>query len=191
MWNHALLSGTALALIAITSPLTAQQRAGEWQVRISSGRFVATGDQRSTTKDAPVIAAQVSRTVSSRTAVIATLGWARSRDLASATTPKLDILSADLGLETRVTRWNLGGTTTFTPFTGVGAGARSYDSRHPGAASTSAVAGYLAAGGELGIGRFGVRLEMRDYLTDHSRANGLRNDVVFMGAIRFNRNRVP
>lgn len=178
----------AVVLTAFT-PLAAQQRVGEWQVRVSSGRFVATGAQRATAQDAPVIAAQVSRTVSPNLALIATLGWARSRDLTTAATPKLDILSADLGLEGRVARWSLGGSTTFTPFVGTGVGARSYDTRAAGAAS--AWGGYLAAGGELGIGRVGLRLEVRDYATHHGRVNAFRNDVVVMGAIRFNRNRIP
>ena len=181
----------ALTLALGAMPLTAQQSAGTWQVRISSGRLVATGDQRTTLKDAPVIAAQVSRTISADLALTTSLGWARSRDLARADMPRLDILSGDLGLEQTVTRWRLGRDASFTPFVGLGAGARRYDSRAEGAEGTTLATGYLAVGGELGIGRVGIRIEARDYATNARGHAGLQQEMVLMGALRFNRQRVP
>src|SRR5690606_36496136 len=126
---------------------------------------------------APVIAIQVARTISASTAITTTLGWARSRDLTHPQAPKLDILSGDIGLEQRVTMWSLGRGTSFTPFVGVGGGVRQLDSRLHGASAATAVAGYFAVGGELGIGRVGIRLEARDYATDVRGPVGLRNDV--------------
>src|SRR5690606_19617279 len=144
----AMLSFTArrtvltLTLMLAAAPLGAQQ-GGAWQLRIPSGRMIATGDQRSVIKDAPVIAIQVARTISASTAITTTLGWARSRDLTHPQAPKLDILSGDIGLEQRVTMWRLGRGTSFTPFVGVGGGVRQLDSRLHGASAATAVAGYF------------------------------------------------
>ncbi|MEI2719712.1 MAG: hypothetical protein V9E87_06165 [Gemmatimonadales bacterium] len=57
---------------------------------------------------------------------------------------------------------------------------------------TTTLGGYVAAGGELGIGRVGVRLEVRDYLTNFTPliAGGrstVRNEVMLLGALRLKR----
>ena len=76
-----------LALMMTAAPLAAQQSGGTWQVRIPSGRTIATGDQRNAIKDAPVVALQVARTIGASTTVTTTLGWTRSRDLGHADQP--------------------------------------------------------------------------------------------------------
>ena len=58
--------------------------------------------------------------------------------------------------------------------------------------ATSNVAVYGSVGGELGVGRVGVRLEVRDYATGFKPLVGAgradtRNDVVIMVGLRFNR----
>ena len=58
--------------------------------------------------------------------------------------------------------------------------------------ATNNLAGYLAAGGELGMGRIALRIEARDYATGFKPLVGggkseARNDVVIMAALRFNR----
>jgi hypothetical protein len=78
------------------------------------------------------------------------------------------------------------------PFVGAGAGARSYDSRSHGEGATHNLSGYAALGGELGAGRFALRLEVRDYASGFKPLAGVgivdaRNDVVVMAALRFNR----
>jgi hypothetical protein len=181
----------ALTLTFVALPLAAQAPGNSWHLRIPSGRMVATGDQRASIKDAPMIGVQLSRTIGSSLALTTTVGWARSRDLVRSESPRLNIWSGDIGLEHTVAPWQLGRGASFTPFVGLGGGARSYDSRAKSVDAITAATGYFAAGGELGIGRVGIRLEVRNHAIDMRGSAGLRHDVLLMGALRFNRHRTP
>jgi hypothetical protein len=117
-------------------------------------------------------------------------GWARSRDLATANTPKLDVFTYDIGAEARAPQMNASESVSFTPFAGIGAGARSYNYRKLDVDATHNLAAYASAGGELGMGRVHLRLEMRDYVAGFKPLNGLgtsatRNDVVALIGVRF------
>ena len=157
----------------------------------SSGAFVPTGDQRRILKDAHVSGAQLSWVVRPSVAITGTFNWARSRDLRGIDTPKLDIFTSDLGVEWRKGTWNVGGALTFSPFAGLGAGMRSYNYRKLDVDATNNLAGYTAAGGELGVGRIGVRLEVRDYVAGFKPLMGsgkseARKEVLRMVGLRFN-----
>ena len=107
-------------------------------------------------------------------------------------TPKLDVFTSDVGVEARPIRWFAGRAVTFSPFAGVGAGARSYNYRKLDVDATHNLAAYGAVGGELGMGRVGLRLEARNYATGFRPLVGvgksdMRNDVVVMAALSFNR----
>lgn len=184
-------------LLAPTRPAGAQSTApltSAWEFRITSGAFVPTGSLRNTLRNAEVTALQLSWAIRPSLAFTGTFGWARSRDLSTAQTPKLDVFSSDVGVEFRAGAWFTRHAVTFTPFAGLGAGVRSYNYRSLDANATHNAAGYGTVGGELGIGRVGVRLEVRDYATGFKPLVGrgpsdVRNDVVMMAALRFNRPR--
>jgi hypothetical protein len=186
---------TAFALIASTQTSAAQTSstpASAWELRFTSGAFVPTGAQRNFLKDAQVSAAQLSWVVRPSLAVTGTFGWARSRDLASVDTPKLDVFSSDVGIELRGAERFADRAVTFKPFAGLGAGARSYNYRNLDVAATNNLAGYGTVGGELGMGRVGLRLEVRDYATGFKPLVGTgvsdsRNDMMMMLGLRFNR----
>lgn len=186
---------TAVALFLSTQPSAAQTsptRASAWELRFTSGAFVPTGEQRNSLKDGQMSAAQLSWVVRPSVAITGTFGWARSRDLASAETPKLDVFSSDVGVELRGAEWFADRAVTFSPFAGLGAGARSYNYRNLDVDATNNLAGYGAVGGELGIGRVGLRLEVRDYATGFkplvgAGSSATRNDVMMMLGLRFNR----
>jgi hypothetical protein len=194
----ALVAIGALGLL-LASTRTAEAQASlpqrhSWELLVSSGALVPTGAQRGVLKDAALTAAQVAYVIRSRFALTATLGWARSRDLASAGGPKVDIFSYDLGAEARVPRWFAGDRVTFSPFVGAGVGARSYNYRNLELDATHNVAGYGTVGGELGMGRVRLRLEVRDYVAGFKPLAGggtanTRNDVVIMAGLRFDRQR--
>ena len=184
--------GTLGLLLASARTSTAQAPAeptGAWEFRVPSGGLVPTGAQRNALKDAHLSAAQLSYAVRPAFAITATVGWARSRDLASANDPKLDVFTYDLGAEARAPEWLASRAVTFSPFVGAGAGARSYNHRKLDLDATHNVAGYGAVGGELGMGRVALRLEARDYVSRFRPLVGggsarTRNDVVALLGLR-------
>ena len=164
----------------------------KWEFLASTGAVVPTAAQRDAIKRGNLAAAQLSYVVRPTLAITATLGWARSRDIASVGDPKLDVFTYDLGAEVRAPQWIAGHAVTFSPFAGVGAGARSYNYRSLDVDATHNVAGYLSAGGEFGIRRVRLRLEVRDYVTGFKPLVGdgtaaARNDIVVMTGLRFAR----
>jgi hypothetical protein len=165
-----------------------------FEILASSGALVPVGAQRAALKDAPLSTAQLSYVVRSRLAVTTAVGWARSRDLVSDGDPKLSVFTYDVGIEARAPRWLQSGETSLTPIAGVGAGGRSYNHRGRDVDATHNLAGYIAAGAELGVGRVRLRLEARDYVSAFRPLVGggeavARNDVVIIAGLRFARRR--
>jgi hypothetical protein len=165
-----------------------------WELRFTSGALVATGEQRDAVKDGQLSAVQLSWLVHPAIAITGTAGWARSRDRLMTNTPKLDVFTGDLGAELRPAQWFTDRKVSLSPFVGAGAGVRSYNYRKLDVDATNNVAGYLAAGGELGMGHVGLRLEVRDYATGFkplvgAGASDTRNDVMLIAGVRFNRHR--
>jgi hypothetical protein len=176
----------------VATAQTAPEQQHTWEFRATSGALVPTGALRSTLKNGPVSAAQLSYVVRPAFAVTATFAWARSRDVATVDDPKLDVFSYDVGAEARAPQWFAGHAVTFSPFAGLGAGARSYNYRKLDVDATHNVAGYGTVGGELGMGRVGLRLEARNYVSGFKPLTGVgkadtRNDVVIMAGLRFSR----
>lgn len=184
----------AAGILIATAPAARAQTAttpkNTFEVLTSSGALIPTGTERSAIKDAPLSTIQASYVIRSRFAVTALFGWARSRDLATVNTPKLDVFTYDVGAEARAPRMNASESVSFTPFAGVGAGARSYNYRKLDVDATHNLAGYASAGGDLGMGRVHLRLELRDYVAGFKPLNGpgasaTRNDVVALIGLRF------
>jgi hypothetical protein len=155
-----------------------------WDFLVASGTLVPTGAQRGDIKRANVTAAQLLYVVRPDLAFTTTLAWARSRDT---TEHKLDVFSYDLGVESRPAQWVVGNAITLTPFVGVGAGMRSYNTRNSDVDTSHRIAAYVSAGGDVGIRRVHMRLEVRDYVSGSSGqgTGGARNDVVAMLGLYF------
>ena len=168
------------------------ERGGAWELHVPSGTVVPTGAQRAALKRANMTAIQLAHVVHPALAVTATIGWARSRDVASAGSPKVDVFTYDLGAEARAPRVVVSRGLTLAPFAGIGAGARSYNYRSLDVDATHNVAAYGAVGGEFGVRRLRLRLEARDYVTRFQPLQGggttaARNDVVVMAGLRYTR----
>lgn len=182
---------TAALLLSATAATAQQLDSRAWELRIPSGALIATGAQRDQVKNAQMTGLQLTRKLGSAFALTGTFGWARSRDLAAIDTPKLDVFTSDVGIESCFEDFAKG-PVSFHTFAGIGGGARSYNYRSLDVDATSNLAGYVAAGGELGMGRVALRLEARDYATGFKPLIGggkssARNDVMIMAALRFNR----
>lgn len=183
-------------LLSSTRSATAQDSTrspSPWEIRVTGGSFVPAGAQRNVLKEGKVKAVQISRVLHPSLAVTGTFGWARSQDLVSVDNPKLDVFTSDLGIELRPRTWFAGRAVNFDAFVGFGGGMRSYNYRKLDIGATHNLAAYGAVGGEVGIGRVGVRLEVRDYVAGFKPMAGIgeshaRNDVVITAAVRINRN---
>ncbi len=185
----------ALAALMIGGTSSAAQEPaapahGHWQLIVSSGRFIPTGAQRAAVERGKATVAQVSYALQEGLALTTSFGWARTRDVAGLDSPRLDMFTYDVGAEVRAGKWLDRGRLSFSPFAGAGAGGRTYDYRGLAVHATHNLAGYVSAGGELGIAhRVTLRLEARDYLTGFKPLNGggateARNDVTVMAGLR-------
>lgn len=164
-------------------------KSSAWEFLATGGDVIPTGHQRDVIKKGKLSAAQLTYVAHPNLALTATLGWARTNDIASAGDPTLDVFTYDLGAELRGNRWNEGGDVSFRPFAGAGAGARSYNYRNLDVDATHNLAAYGSAGGDLAIKRVQLRIEARDYVTGFKPLSGVgatdtRNDVVVMVGVR-------
>ena len=188
----ALAAGTVVTLSSVAGAQEAESRPSALEIRVPSGSFNAIGAQGNQLRDAHLTALQLSWVVRPHLAVTATVGWARSRDLLSAGSPKVDVFTSDLGLEARSREWNAGRNFSLSTFAGFGAGARSYNYVKLDEGARHNLAGYASAGGELGAGRVALRIEARNYTTGFKPLAGAgtadtRNDMVVVAAVRINR----
>ena len=106
--------------IALASPA----KKPSWEFLVSSGNIVPTGAEGDVIKRSNLTVAQLSYVVRPPIAITASVGWARSRDIATVGDPRLDVFTYDIGTEFRAPGWLTGHDLRFMPFAGAGAGAR-------------------------------------------------------------------
>jgi hypothetical protein len=189
----AAMSATLIATSTVAAQETeakaSTEKSARWELLVPSGTILPTGTQRNAIKRGDVSAVQISYLASPKFAITSTFGWARSRDIATAGDPKLDVFTYDVGAEARPGRWMAGSTMSLSPFAGIGAGGRSYNYRKLDLDATHNLAAYASAGAELGIRRVHLRLEARDYVSGFKPLSGVGtghtgNDVVVMVGLR-------
>jgi hypothetical protein len=164
-------------------------RKARWELIAPSGVLLPTGDQRDAIKRANLSAVQINFIAKPMLAITTMSGWARSRDVATPGSPKLDVFTYDVGAELRVPQVASGKGMTFSAFAGLGAGGRSYNYRKLDVEATHNLSAYGSVGGEIGIRRVRVRLEARDYVSEFKPLVGAGesrtgNDVVVMAGLR-------
>jgi hypothetical protein len=195
--RSAIIAAAAGCTLLVTSNLSAQigdrpdssKKPARWTFQVPGGTIVPTGSQRHAIKRGNLTAAQLAFIARPTFAVTSTFGWARSRDIATAGDPKLDVFTYDVGGEVRAPEWRSAKGMTVSPFAGAGAGGRSYNYRKLDVDATHNAAGFVSAGAELGVRRVRLRLEARDYVTDFKPLDGAGasrtgNDVVITAGVR-------
>ena len=195
--TRTIISRIAILAVLFTLPVAARAQSDStsprrWELRIPSGALMPTGEQREHLRSGSLTALQISWLPRQSLAVTSTLGWAKSRDLATVGSPRLNAFAVDIGVEARPSRWVVGQRVSLSPFVGLGAGSRSYDYRGRAMDAQHNMAGYTSLGGELGVGRVGLRVEVREYVSGYAPMTGagardVRNDAIVMAAVRFNR----
>lgn len=192
-----MLKPVAAVALAIASLVTTSGRAhGQsaiatkpgFELLVPSGTMVPTGAQEDTVKRANLTAVQLSYGMRPDLVVTSTLGWARATPLGLGPEARLDLLTYDAGVEYRLPRRRTDRRINVKPFTGLGVGARTYSYRRVDVSTTHDLATYASAGGELGLARVRVRLEVRNYLTWATPAGSSgttrRNDVAVLAGLR-------
>jgi len=181
----------------VAGQATAQEVVGrKIEVRPFVGAYVPTGDQRDELKDAFALGTTLAFRATPALSIVGSFGWSPAEaKLASAAAADddaandLDLFQYDAGLELG-RDFALGASAwTWRPFIGIGAGARTYSFRDRNVDSETDFAGYGAAGVQFDAGRFGFRLEARDYLSSFDGLDGklsdssTRNDLFLTGAL--------
>jgi hypothetical protein len=159
-----------------------------FELLVPSGAVVPTGAQEHDVKNAKLTAVQLSYGLRPDLVLTSTVGWARTTPLGLGPEAKLDLFTYDAGVEYRLARRSPDRGINFKPFTGVGIGARTHSYRHVDVATTHNLATYASVGGELGLSRVRLRLEVRDYLTWVTPlgtwGTTRRNDVAVLAGLR-------
>ncbi len=180
-----------LSLLTLAAPARAQTSTATtpgFEVLVPSGTMLTTGAQDAERPRANVTALQLSYGLRPDIVLTSTVGWARVTPLGLGSEARLNQFTYDAGVEYRLPRRADDRRVTFKPFTGAGVGARTHDYRHVDVATTHHLTTYASVGGEFGLARVRVRLEVRDYLTwaapvgrpDATR----RNDVAVLAGLR-------
>lgn len=159
-----------------------------FELIVPTGTVVPTGAQEADLKRAKLMAAQLSYGLRPDLVVTSTIGWARTTPLGVGPNAKLDLFTYDAGVEYRLPRQRGDRRINFKPFTGVGLGARTHSYRNAEVATAHNLAAYASVGGELGLSRVRVRVEVRDYLTWVTPLGATggtrRNDVAVLAGLR-------
>jgi hypothetical protein len=183
-----IVAATSLSAQTIDSSAAPAKQA-RWELVVPSGAMIPTGAQRDAVKRGNMNAVQITYVAQPSLAIVSTFGWARSKDVATAGSPKLDVFTYDIGGELRAPRWIATETMFLSPFAGLGAGGRSYNYRKLDVDATNNLAAYASAGAEVGMHRLRLRLEARDYVAGFKPLAGAGtsrtgNDVVVMVGLR-------
>lgn len=171
----------AVATFVAASAAPAQQWPPLPEVRPFIGAYVPVGRQHQLLTDAVALGAQVALEFGRGTHAVGSFTWIPTEQRGLTTSSRIEMAQFDLGAE-----WLSPGRRRlqkrFNPLLGVGLGVRAYRSRDVDTPSQANLAAYGSLGGELLMGRVGVRLEGRDYLTlfrglGGQDATSLRSDV--------------
>jgi hypothetical protein len=184
-----------LASLMITAGLAHAQPSAAitpgFELLVPSGTVVPTGAQEDDLKRARLTAVQISYGLRPDLVLTSTVGWARATPLGLGPEAKLDLFTYDAGVEYRLPRRSADRRINFKPFTGAGIGARTHSYRHTDVSTAHNLAAYAGVGGELGLSRVRVRLEVRDYLTWvtplGSAGTTRRHDIAVLAGLRLAR----
>lgn len=159
-----------------------------FELVMPTGTFSPTGPQGEDLERANLTAVQLSYGLRPDLVLTGTVGWAPTQAVGLGKDAKLDLFTYDVGAECRLPRRTSDRRFNFKPFTGVGIGGRTFNYRSVDVATTHNVAAYASAGGEIGLARVRVRLEVRDYMTwldtPGSSESAHRNDIAVMAGLR-------
>jgi hypothetical protein len=184
----ALVSLTATAGLASAQSGPGAPTTPGFELLVPSGTVVPTGAQDDAVTRGNMTAVQVSFGLRPDLVMTSTVGWTRATPRGLGPDARLHVYTYDAGLEYRLPRRSSDRAVNLKPFAGAGVGGRSHDYRRVDVGTRHDLSAYASVGGELGLSRVRLRLEVRDYLTwgtplDAARATA-RNDVAVLAGLR-------
>ena len=173
----------ALFAIASTSSIASAQQPAlrRYELRPFAGAFVPTGSHANTLKTGATAGLQGAYNFNRYFSAVGTFAFT-STEQEVFTGDDVDVFQYDIGAEAGIDK-QLTSALTLRPFLGLGMGGRAYDYNDREAESQYNVAGYGAGGAELRMGRYGWRIEVRDYVSGFKGLSGeldsrrTRNDL--------------
>jgi hypothetical protein len=203
-----LVRGAAVvgALAAATGVAGAQSRGevprgGQFELRPLVGALLATGAHHDLLENAVLVGGEVAYRLHRNVGVVGAVAWSPSSDRTTWGTgaglhhgEDVDLYQYDLGVEGRLPGRLGSAAWTVTPFGSLGAGGRTYRYRDvDGVDARTNFVAYAGAGADLGPreGRWGVRVEARDYVSAFKGLRGelpereARNDVSLVAGLTF------
>jgi hypothetical protein len=176
--------GTVLLILTVVSETAGAQQSilSRFQTRTTVGAFIPTGAHGNLFDAGPAFGSQVSFKVNETFSIVGAFLRSSSEE-ESPTSDEVDIYQYDIGAEAGTSvmgsaRWHL------RPYIGVGIGGRSYNYADITGEAQHNLAGYASAGAQLQLGRAGIRLEARDYVSNFKGLSGeyesgkTRNDLM-------------
>jgi hypothetical protein len=161
--NSVKVVATSVALVFVAAPAAAQLPA--FEVRPMTGAYVPLGAQGDFLAGANMFGAQASWLMTPTWALTGSFARTGSEDKLTPVRQRINLMNYDAGIEARVAPPPVSAGWTFSPFIGLGAGARTYDYKDLDMASKTYGAAYGALGAEVGYDMLGVRFEARDYVS--------------------------
>ena len=171
------------------------------ELRPIAGAFLATGAEHDLLENAVLAGAEAAYRLHRNIALVAAIAWSPSSDRTTWGTgvgvhrgEDVDLYQYDLGVEGRLPDLAGGASWTVSPFGALGAGGRTYHYRDvDGVDAQTDLVGYAGAGADVGPrgGRWGIRVEARDYLSAFKGLRGelperkARNDVALVAGMTF------
>jgi hypothetical protein len=173
----------ALFAVASTSTIASAQQPPlqRWELRPFAGVFVPTGSHGNTLKAGATAGLQGAYNFNRYVSAVGTFAYSATEE-ETFLNDDVDVFQYDIGAEAGIDK-QLTSSLTLRPFLGLGMGGRAYDYNDRQVESQYNVAGYGAGGAELRMGRYGWRIEVRDYVTGFKGLSGeldsrrTRNDL--------------
>jgi outer membrane protein with beta-barrel domain len=187
MHNSPLVRGSFAAMLALAlssgtvQKAAAQQPTHRFELVPFSAAFVPTGAHANTLESGFGAGLLGAYAFNQHFSAVGRFAYSSTEDR-STTNEDVNVFTYDIGAEAGIDK-QLTAAIKIRPFLGVGMGGRAYDYDDRESESQYDVAGYGAGGAQLMMGRFGWRVEVRNYLSGFKGLSGeldsrqARNDL--------------
>lgn len=159
----ALVVALVLAPLPLALAIAQEQPLGV-ELRPFLGAYFPMGTHADLLKTGSLVGFQLALRANRYVAVVGTAAWLPNGDRTASVDQAVDLYQYDVGAEAGMSR-SLGTGAVVRPFLGLGLGGRTFGYRDREPDPQHNIATYGAAGGQVQMGRLGLRVEARGYIT--------------------------